>query len=171
MSSAINEEEPMAANNPFAPPTAEVAEVHADGDTAPAGRGARLGAAIIDGLLAGLIFGLIAWLTPFNVFRPTGGLVYTTFRNSLFGLVVFALLQSYTLADNGQTLGKRLLGIRIARPDGSKPTLGRLLGLRYGVGFVLGMLPMLGGLYGLIDSLLIFRESRRCLHDTIVVRA
>jgi uncharacterized RDD family membrane protein YckC len=64
--------------------------------------------------------------------------------------------------------------MRIVRPGGAKASPGRVLGLRYGVGFAVNMIPVLGFLYGLLDCLLIFRASRRCLHDeiadTIVIR-
>jgi len=50
----------------------------------------------------------------------------------------------------------------------------RILGLRYGIGYLANLVPVVGALFGLIDCLLIFRQSRRCLHDqiadTIVIR-
>ena len=42
-----------------------------------------------------------------------------------------------------------------------------LLGLRYGVGMLMNVSAGLSMIYGLVDSLLIFRESRKCLHDSI----
>ena len=59
--------------------------------------------------------------------------------------------------------------------SGERATIGRLLGLRYLVGWVIAMIPFIGVIYSLLDCLLIFRESRQCLHDniadTIVVKA
>jgi uncharacterized RDD family membrane protein YckC len=159
--------------NPFAPPTAEVADITAAGTQALAGRGARLGAALIDGIVQAMVFGLVAWLLGWNLFKADqsfGGFVRLVFA----GLAVFALLQGWLLVKRGQTIGKRLLGMRIVRPDGSAVGAARLIGLRYALGYVLALIPVLGPIYGLIDSLLIFRESRRCLHDqiadTIVVK-
>ena len=54
------------------------------------------------------------------------------------------------------------------------PAPGRAIGLRYLLNWFLMMLPFIGGIYGLVDALLIFRASRKCLHDnmadTIVVK-
>jgi uncharacterized RDD family membrane protein YckC len=79
------------------------------------------------------------------------------------------------LVRHGQTVGKRVLGMRILRSDGTRCSPGRIIGLRYGVGFLLTVIPVVGSLYALLDALLIFRGSRKCLHDniadTIVVNA
>ena len=67
----------------------------------------------------------------------------------------------------GQTVGKMLFKLRIVRTDGSQPDAWRLLGLRYGVGMLTNLNPIVAMVYGLLDCLLIFRESRKCLHDSI----
>ena len=43
----------------------------------------------------------------------------------------------------------------------------KLLGLRYVLVMLLGAIPIIGGLLGVIDFLFIFREDRRCVHDLI----
>jgi uncharacterized RDD family membrane protein YckC len=72
---------------------------------------------------------------------------------------------------NGQSIGKKLLGIKVVRSDGSKASLGRIFLLRNVVNTLLGIIP----LYGLVDALLIFGEARQCVHDkiadTIVIKA
>ena len=72
---------------------------------------------------------------------------------------------------NGQSIGKKLLGIKVVRTDGSPASLGRLIWLRNVVNGLIGIIP----LYGIIDALFIFGESRQCLHDkiadTIVIKA
>jgi len=72
---------------------------------------------------------------------------------------------------NGQTIGKKWLKIKVVRADGSPASLGRIFWLRNFVNGFLSLIP----LYGIIDSLFIFSESRQCLHDkiadTIVVNA
>ena len=61
------------------------------------------------------------------------------------------------------------------RSDGSQASFARIVGLRYFTTSVLAPIPVVGSIYGLVDVLLIFRDSRRCLHDniadTIVVTA
>lgn len=158
--------------NPFAPPQAEVRDVPATA-LEPAGRGARLAAAIVDGVLyMAILFGL-DFVLPLHLFER--GQEPPLLLLTVLGLSTFLLVQGWPLLQRGQTLGKIALGLRIVRPDGSRVGAGRLLGLRYGVGFVIAVIPVVGNFYALVDSLLIFRESRKCLHDniadTIVVKA
>ena len=67
----------------------------------------------------------------------------------------------------GGTLGKKLLGLRIVRTDGSRAGFVRLFFGRAGVAVVPAFVPLLGSLWALVDMLVIFRESRQCLHDQI----
>lgn len=161
--------------NRFAPPTAEVADVAAGG-TELAGRGMRLVSVLIDGLIQGAAYWLIATLVfpSLDPRRPSlsaGGIT----GQLVLGFALFVLLQGYLLHTQGQTIGKKLLGMRIVRTNGERATIGRLLGLRYLVGWVLVMIPFAGAIYALVDCLMIFRDSRKCLHDniadTIVVKA
>jgi uncharacterized RDD family membrane protein YckC len=160
----------------YAPPTAEVADVSASGEAQLAGRGARLGGAIIDGVILLGLWWLVGLMTPWNIFSPKlaqAGVV-ALLGMQLLGLLLFALVNGYLLMARGQTVGKMLLGMRIVRPDGSAATPGRLIGLRYGVGWLASALPVVGMVYALVDCLMIFRADRRCLHDliadTIVVK-
>ncbi|MDQ2735485.1 MAG: RDD family protein [Pseudomonadota bacterium] len=163
--------------NRFAPPTAHVEDVAISGSGTLAGRWTRLGAALIDGILAGLIFWAISIFTPFNVFQPAfrGGLMLILIENTLAGFAIFLVLHGYLLQSRGQTIGKMLLRIRIVRTDGTRATLARLAGLRYFANSVLALIPVVGWLYGLVDALMIFRTSRKCVHDnladTIVIKA
>jgi hypothetical protein len=65
--------------------------------------------------------------------------------------------------------------IRVARPDGSNRAWAASFVARYLPMALVGAVPFVGGMVSLVDSLLIFRDDRRCLHDqiadTIVVRA
>jgi uncharacterized RDD family membrane protein YckC len=90
---------------------------------------------------------------------------------ALIGAIVWIWLTILYVARNGQTIAKKMLGIKVVRSDGSKASLGRIWWLRNFVNGLLGIIP----LYSLIDALFIFGEQRQCLHDkiadTIVVRA
>ncbi len=155
----------MANDNPFAPPQAEVADVAAAGPTL-GGRGARLGAVLIDGCLQIGVMLAVNAVLPFGLLsqdESIGQLV----TNALAGLAFFLVIQGWLLVKHGQTVGKKLLGLRIVRTDGSRASPARLLGLRYAIGWLLSAVPLVGGLYALVDSLCIFRASRKCLHDTI----
>ncbi len=158
----------------FAPPQARVAEAP-DTEQRPGSRGGRLGAALIDGLLQfGAIF-LLARVSPWNPFVLASSGVGGMFAMQGVGLVLFIVLHGYLLVRHGQTIGKRLLGLRVVRPDGQAVGIGRLIGLRYGAGFLISAIPAVGMFYPLLDALLIFGRQRRCIHDwiadTIVIRA
>jgi uncharacterized RDD family membrane protein YckC len=156
--------------NRFAPPLAHVEDVVQAGPGTMAGRGIRLGATLIDGVLAGLAFGLLAVVTPINVFNPNvegAGLWRMLLLNVVAGFVLFLVIHGYLIATRGQTVGKALLKIRIVRSDGSPASFGRIVGLRYLPTSIIAPIPVIGSIYALVDCLLIFRESRRCLHDNI----
>lgn len=76
---------------------------------------------------------------------------------------------------NGQTIGKRLLGIKVVRTDGSRASFPRIFFLRNVLNMVIMFVPLIGAIYALVDPLMIFGSARRCAHDhiadTIVIRA
>jgi len=161
-------------SNPYAPPNAVVQDVVVpDQGIVPADRGTRLGASILDGL----IFMLMVYL-PFLVGVMIPGVgpnqttaVLTGVVIAFSGLVVWCWITFRSVARTGQSIAKKMLGIRVVRSDGSPASLGRVIWLRNVLNSLLGIVP----LYGLIDSLFIFADSRQCLHDkiadTIVIKA
>lgn len=160
----------------YAPPQATVADV-ADENQGPqlAGRVERLGAAILDTVFQSLVLWGVSLLTPYNPWDAQGRDAWSFNAASVaIGVVIFLLLNGYLLATRGQTIGKILLKIRITRPSGEAVSITRLA-LRYGAGFAAALVMVVVWVYSLIDCLMIFRESRRCLHDviadTIVVKA
>ena len=152
----------------YAPPTAEVADVSADGMTL-AGRGARLLGAILDTCVLGAVLWLVGKVTPWNAFdlANAGRGMGTTVTMLFVSSIAFLLVNGYLLTTRGQTVGKLVLGMRIVRTDGSQASAGRVIGLRYMIGYLLAVIPMAAMAYGIVDMLLIFRSSRKCLHDTI----
>jgi uncharacterized RDD family membrane protein YckC len=166
--------------NPYAPPKAEVGDgADADAGAELAGRGERLGAALLDGVIAGALIGLPllvgmnwgaaaagSWETAFT---PLGGIL------AGIGSLVYIVITTYLVAKNGQTIAKKIVGIKVVRSDRSRASLGRIFWLRNFVNGIPGAIPYLGNVYGLIDALFIFGESRQCIHDkiadTIVVKA
>ncbi|HEX7892470.1 MAG TPA: RDD family protein [Ramlibacter sp.] len=163
----------------YAPPQAHVADVDAASDgPLLATRWQRFGALLIDGALAFASFWVAGKLLPWDPWAVDPNMTMwtpTPVASIAVGLGAFVLLHGYLLVKRGQTVGKFALGIRITRPDGSLASWGRVLGLRYLLGYVATILPVLGQVYGLVDCLTIFRSNRRCLHDvvadTIVVKA
>ena len=149
----------------FAPPQARVDDVVVEGSGEQlASRGLRFLGALIDGLVVGGLAWLLGKLPGFDFMFTS-----ETFRLKAvaLSLVLFLIVQGWLLVTHGQTIGKKVLGMRIVRTDGSAADVTRVLVLRYGIGFVLNVVTMVGGLYGIVDGLLIFRGSHQCLHDTI----
>ena len=163
--------------NPYAPPAAHVEDIDVRHEHSLAGRGRRFCAAVVDGLIGIGIAWAIWSMSPVAALVSSGAWpVWNALVVQLaVGLGAFALIHGWLLAQRGQTIGKLLLGLRILRSNGERASLARLLGLRYFLGGAIQAVPVVGALYVLVDSLLIFRESRQCLHDniadTIVVNA
>jgi uncharacterized RDD family membrane protein YckC len=169
--------------NPYAPPVATVADVSDHAGTEPrlAERGTRLGASMIDGLVMLLLFapamlagiglgdlgGTADATPPAILVWAEAHPVVTQIVGDIAGLLVFFAVNGYWLHTRGQSIGKRLLKIRIVRSTGERATLSRIIFARYVPTQAMGMVPVIGMLYALIDILFIFRDSRQCLHDTI----
>lgn len=93
----------------------------------------------------------------------------------VLGLIALAVFQLVMLHRSGQTIGKRLMGLRIVRTDGTRASLRRIFLLRSLLPNLIAAIPYAGGFFVLIDALFVFADDRRCLHDrfadTIVVDA
>lgn len=160
--------------NPYAPPTAAVRDVGApDGVLEQAERGTRFGAALLDGLV-GLVcvylpvvfgVGFSALRTRSVDFTQTSAVLGVGI--AMIGLVVWLIFTLRYVSANGQTIAKRWLGIKVVRTDGSKVGLGRIFWMRNFIGVLIGIIPIVGFIYSLVDPLFIFGEKRRCVHDLI----
>jgi uncharacterized RDD family membrane protein YckC len=162
-------------SNPYAAPAAVVDDVrgHAakDMESRKAGRGRRLGAAVLDGLVN------VVWLAPFfwgammgvgvkQGLKPAAPMVGLLLLGVAL-LVAMIVVNCLLIHRYGQTIGKRTLDIAIVRTDGERLGLARYIFLRVLPVGLLGVIPLVGKLAGLVDVLLIFGAERRCLHDLI----
>jgi len=162
--------------NYYAAPQAAVDDVGGfsaeDLEARKAGRGQRLAAGILDSVIFA-VGGVFAGIGGAAAGRGDGGMV----AMAVGSLIILALIvvNCVLLHQNGQTLGKKLLGIKIVRSDGGRIGLGRIIGMRVIPMGLLGAIPYLGFLISLVDSLMIFGVERRCVHDmiadTIVIQA
>jgi uncharacterized RDD family membrane protein YckC len=158
--------------NLYAPPQAAVRDiVDPAATTVLAERGTRLGASILDGVIfAGLVY------VPFLVFGAIGaaastsdndaasaGVIGLGFVLALVGFVIWSWFTIRSMMRNGQSIAKKMVGIKVVRRDGSAVSFGRLFWLRNGLVWAMGLIP----LFSFVDSLFIFGESRQCLHDKI----
>jgi uncharacterized RDD family membrane protein YckC len=173
--------------NPYAPPAAAVEDI-ADPSAVltPAERGTRLVAAILDGIVAGVMIYLplmvtlvVTGLSRVPVaeneapafFDGATAAVSIGFGLACIGFIAWAWLTIMYVRRNGQTIAKKLLNIKVVRTDGSSASLARIFWLRNVVNTLISLVP----LYSVVDHLFIFGESRQCLHDkladTIVIKA
>jgi uncharacterized RDD family membrane protein YckC len=173
--------------NAYAPPKANVADVSLGEELTLASRLARLGAALLDGIIvAALVY------TPLVVTGALGVAMANALKSgnpyafwsvfftgaggvSILLFLIWAVITFRLVAANGQTIAKKLIGIKVVRSDGSKASVSRIFWLRNVVNGLISAIPIVGSLYALIDILFIFTERRQCLHDkiadTIVVDA
>lgn len=164
-----------------------------------ASRWARLGAAILDSIIMILIFGavfiplgiVLAFTAPDNpqvgnsmedfflsiaAMGPMEQLLFNLI-STVIGVFVYIIVNGYFLAKSGQTLGKKIMGIKVVRYANrtENPGFGNLVGLRYLVPTLMGYIPFVGGFFPLINILFIFGREKRCVHDhiagTVVVDA
>lgn len=164
-------------DNPYAPPTALVDDIiTVDAELIPAGRGTRLGAAMLDNVvLSAMIY--LPFLAGSALFSGMGAEAAVGL-GGLLGAVGFAIWAFFTVKyvrANGQSFGKRALNIKVVRANGTPVSISRLVFLRNGLNSLFSVIPLIGFVYGLADALMIFRDDRRCLHDrladTIVILA
>jgi uncharacterized RDD family membrane protein YckC len=175
------------ANNKYAPPKSEVADVVPDEDI-KASRGSRLGASIIDSLIIFIpMMPAYVQAMPLLVRAGTGmqrnvfaswGVVASTgtwFYVGLIWMLIMLVINGVLAHRNGQSIAKKLLGIKDVRTDGSRASFARIFWLRNVLNSAFTFIPLIGSFYGLIDVLFIFGSPKRCVHDyiadTIVIRA
>jgi uncharacterized RDD family membrane protein YckC len=120
----------------------------------PAGFWVRFGAAILDALIIGVPIAIISYLvtgsTEDNAFSSTLNLLYT-----LIVPVVWA----------GYTVGKKIVGVRIAKVNGEKLSFGTMF-LRTIVGALVYVLTL--GIGIIVSAFMIgLRNDKRAIHDFI----
>jgi len=162
--------------NPYAPPQAQVRDIADPSQAAaPADRGTRLGATIIDTMIfTAMVYvpAIVAAIAMGAANRERGNApVVAAGAVALVGFTIWCWFTIVYMRRNGQSIAKKLLHIKVVRTDGSAVSLGRLIWLRNVLNGLISFIP----LYSIVDVLFIFGESRQCLHDriagTIVVRA
>jgi len=161
------------------------------------GFGKRLGALLIDAVLVCIVSLLVVYLL---VGLTIGGMPVAAAFGAIFGALVLTMLVGavhmmlvgavYFLVEGftGWTLGKLILGIQVANPDGTRAGVGTLL-TRYAlknINFLLGVLLFfdyvtsvalfrtLRGLLGLlifVGCFFVLGSARQAFHDMIAKTA
>src|SRR5262249_8521605 len=114
--------------NPYAPPRATVRDVADPGaKSVLADRGTRLGAAVLDSIaflamVYGplLVFGVMTAFasTPTNA-QGAGALLTVGLAAALVGFAVWCTITVRFLLRNSQSIGKKILGIKVVRSNGT----------------------------------------------------
>lgn len=173
------------APNPFAPPRAAVEDrPEADLPIELADPGKRLAAFCID-IIPGFVIVFLACILLLPILWPllsSGGNMESGMREAMqesatrfiaVALMCFALGLGWGIYNivlvykYGQTFGKKIMDIRMVRTDGSRMSYARYFFLRNMVYYLLCAIPFIGWPIRIVDKLLIFRDSRQCLHDNI----
>ncbi len=127
-------------------------------------RGTRFSANLVDNF-AVLLPAMIAIVVGAAVSPPPeSGLGLVVVLGVALSAVVSLGAQIAAQITWGQSIGKRMLGIKVVRTNGDPIELWRLILLR---NVVVHVVAQLCGLMGLVDALLIFGDEQRCLHDYI----
>ncbi len=156
-------------HNPYAAPQAVVADVDQTEGLVLAGRGMRFAGAIIDGLILMMLLFPAMFLSGYWKLAMSGQQPGFGWQigMAVVGFICFLIVNGYLLNKSGQTVAKKLLGMRIVDLNGDKPEFFRLVGLRYAVGQAVALIPGVNMIYPFVDALFIFRADQRCIHDLI----
>ncbi len=85
---------------------------------------------------------------------------------SLIATVIFLIIHGKFLIRDGQTLGKKVLNIKVVTIAGQYADI-KVLGKRYGFYWVVSQIPVIGPIINMVNILFIFSKSKRCLHDHV----
>jgi len=155
--------DPKGNYNPYAAPVAMIAPPPRveDADLRLLGaRSTRFVARLIDNVL----FVLSAMPGFFGVMIGHGKLELPAYAGVLVAWA-FIAYQCYLVTTTGQSVAKRWMGLKVVRSDGSRAGFVHGVLIREWLVFVVGFIPAVGMLFRLVDSVMIFGEDRRCLHD------
>lgn len=137
-----------------------------------ASRWSRLGASIIDSLI------MAVFIVPVSYFSggfdglsnnpPTEPALSYQVIMALLGFGLYCAINWNYLKLNGQTVGKKLLGIKIVHLDGSQPSVNTLVFKRYAFYIFMPYVPLVGAIVSMVGILMVFGKQRRALHDRVV---
>lgn len=159
----------MSDNNVYSTPQSQLVNQVDDSEKPLASRWARLGASIIDSIIMMFVVVPAMYFTGGFDGIMEGrepGFVYM-FSMGLVSFIVFFAINYRFLVSNGQTIGKKVLEIKIVDLNGNVPQFQPQLLIRYAVYLLPGQIPMVGQLFSLINVLFIFSAEKRCIHDLV----
>ena len=155
------------APNPYAAPSSDPGAWGGMGmgmnDAILASPGSRLAGALLDGLV--YVVGMI----PFFMFAGMSGGGDEGFGMLLLivPLVFLVGLQWYLISTSGQSVAKRMLGMKIVKVTGDDVDFVSGVIMRSWVPAFIGAIPLVGHIFSIVDPLFIFGDEHQCLHDRI----
>ena len=131
-----------------------------------ASRFSRLLAVVIDGMVLSFVIGLA--MLPFLIFKIDISVSSWWYQllSAILGVVIFYFINKKSLIEEGQTLGKSVVKIKITTLDYEIPTAS-MLKKRYLTFFLPSYIPVIGRWLLLINIVSIFTKEQRCLHDLV----
>jgi len=118
------------------------------------------------------IFILIVIFLPFNAFRTVAS--ETIYLFIVYSLLIF--IQVYLLIKSGQTIGKKIMKIRISQVHKLNEPVSffKIIILRFVINDLVYLIPIIGLIYLALDHGLALFKPRRCIHDylagTVVIK-
>ena len=160
--------------NPYAAPVSRLEDVNTQ-VLQLATRWSRLGAYLLD-LLSFALLAIVAAVILPSFGKASSREIPQAFMAIIgFAMLAIMIVHIVFLHKYGQTIGKRLVGIKVVQTNGMRCELWRFFFLRALPVGILSNIPFIGVIIGLVDSLMIFGQEQRCLHDltanTIVIQA
>lgn len=116
---------------------------------------------VLGGLLDGVMIGVFISLAIFVFNLDTGNPIVQS-GEGIASLLYFVLVPAFWY---GYTVGKRAVGVRIVKTDGSNPTVGTML-MRY---FVTGLIYVVTiGIAFIVSIFMVaIRKDKRAVHDFV----
>ena len=109
------------------------------------------------------IFILMVIFLPFQAFRSVAS--ETIYLFTVYSLLIF--IQVYLLVNSGQTIGKKILKIRISQFHNPNEPVSffKIIILRFVINDLVYLTPIIGLIYLALDHGLALFKPRRCIHD------
>lgn len=129
--------------------------------------GSRVAAHLIDIALVGL--GSLLGSALLLAILAEGGVSAAPYEWAISGFAAFAVpiggVQLALVHQNGQSVGKRIMKVRVVTLDGQLPGVWRVLILRNVAPWVLGVVPLIGVIFRIANIAALFSDGNRALHD------
>jgi len=158
--------------NPYAPPQSNIIPAStSDSIERLASPWRRLGASLLDSLIMSVITLPLLWFSGYFtriMERASKGYSWSP-EQLLWAVVGFVIMLAlnWNHLGRGQTIGKGIMELRIVRKNGTPAERSHIILKRILPLHLIAQLPVLGGLFAIVDALLIFRSQHNTIHDDI----